>query len=87
MTVEPLVPDAPADAPARTNGSVFAAALDAAGAVFAGADRAEAAFVAGAGGLQEMVVARAHADVVVAFATASASRAVQALNQILSMPV
>jgi len=88
VTVEPLVADVPiaASRPARDS-SGFLAALDAAGAVFANADRAEAAFVDGRGGLQEMVVARAHADIAIAIATAAASRAAQALGQIFSMQI
>src|SRR5579875_2421205 len=73
MTVEPLVPDTPVERHATpANGSGFLAALDAVGAIFANADAAESAFVAGRGGLQEMVVARAHADAAVAIATAAA---------------
>lgn len=88
MTVEPLVPDiAPRLASPPRDAGAFLGALDAAGKVFANAQRAEDAFVAGRGGLQEMAVARAHADVALALATAAASRAAQALAQVLGMPV
>jgi hypothetical protein len=87
MTVEPLLPDAPVAAKTPAEPSGFLAALDAAGAVFEAADRAESSFVHGVGGLQEMVVSRAHADVALAIATAAASRAAQALAQILGMPI
>jgi flagellar hook-basal body complex protein FliE len=87
MTVMPLEADAPVVPQAESVPQEFLAALDRAGAVFAKADRAEAAFLQGRGGLQEMVVARAHADVAIAIATAAATRAVQALGQIFSMPV
>jgi flagellar hook-basal body complex protein FliE len=86
MTVEPLVPDTPVERHATpANGSGFLAALDAVGAIFANADAAESAFVAGRGGLQEMVVARAHADVAVAIAPAASARIAQALGQIFSI--
>jgi flagellar hook-basal body complex protein FliE len=88
MTIEPLVPDvSPQPASGAPDAGGFLAALDAAGSVFDAADRAEAAFARGTGGLQEMVVARAHADIAVAIATAAASRATQALAQIFSIPV
>lgn len=87
MTVEPLDPDTPLVQPRSAEPSGFLAALDAAGAIFERADRAEAAFVAQRGGLQEMVVARAHADVALAIATAAASRAAQALAQIFGMQI
>ena len=87
MTVTPIDADAPAVPQAGSKSDEFLDALDRAGSVFANADRAEAAFVHGRSGLQEMVVARAHADIAIAIATASASRAVQALGQIFSMPI
>lgn len=88
MTVEPLIPDtAGPPSPVAAAPAGFLAALDAAGAVFETADRAESAFVQGRGGLQEMVVARAHADVALAIATAAASRAVAALGQIFAMQI
>jgi flagellar hook-basal body complex protein FliE len=92
---EPDAPLAPrlarpdsADAPAA---GAFAAALgralDDAGGKLDAAAAAERAFAAGRGGLQEMVVARAQADVTLALAAATASRTTQALSTILGMQV
>jgi flagellar hook-basal body complex protein FliE len=52
-----------------------------------GADATERAFTHGRGGLQEMVVERAQADVALSIASATASRATQALTMILGMQV
>ena len=93
MTVTPFIPDAPlegvleSDAPSEGFGAAFERALDGAGAALARADRAERAFIGGRGGLQEMVVERAQADVLLAVAGAAASRTVQALNTILGMQI
>jgi flagellar hook-basal body complex protein FliE len=101
MTVEPLEPDAPLApvaplAPAQpVSGSVsgpsFADALgqafDAAGDALARAASAESAFVAGRGGLQEMVLERAQADVMLSIASATASRTAGALTTILGMQI
>ena len=94
MRVDNLVPDAaPSEAPRispiapSSGGNAFGALVDAAGAILAGAQRAEDAFVAHRGGLQEMVVARARADVPLQIATASAQRAAQALATVLGMQV
>ncbi|MEO6990105.1 MAG: flagellar hook-basal body complex protein FliE [Candidatus Baltobacteraceae bacterium] len=92
MTVVPLVPDVPV-APRITNapnadfGAAFERALEQAGRAFGRAARAEAAFVHGTGGLQEMVVERAQADVVLQIASAAASRVVQSLGTILNMQI
>jgi flagellar hook-basal body complex protein FliE len=85
-----LEPDAPvgSNAADRNNfGSALLRALDDAGASLSRADLAERRFVAGAGGLQEMVVDRAQADVMLAVAGAAAARSVQALTTILGMQV
>jgi hypothetical protein len=94
MRVDILVPDAvPSEVPRISpitpspEGNAFGALVDAAGAVLSGAQRAEDAFAAHRGGLQEMVVARARADVALQIATASAQRAAQALATILGMQV
>jgi flagellar hook-basal body complex protein FliE len=93
VTVTPFVPDAPLEKTlepgpsSETLGAAFERALDGAGAALARADRAEQAFNGGRGGLQEMVVERAQADVLLAVAGAAASRAVQALNTILGMQI
>ncbi len=100
MTVTPLVPevlpnrdtelDAPLDS-ATTRpadfGSALMRALDESGAALGRANAAERKFVSGRGGLQEMVVERAQADVILAIAGAAAARTVQALNTILGMRV
>jgi flagellar hook-basal body complex protein FliE len=95
----PDEPDAPLDA-ARTGGAspgervdasgfeaALVEALDGARASFDAASAAERRFAAGTGGLQEMVVARAQADVTLALAAAAASRTTQALGTILGMQV
>jgi flagellar hook-basal body complex protein FliE len=95
VTVTPFVPDVPLGAPnaappdSTTSdfASALARALDGAGTALGGAERAEQAFIAGRGGLQEMVVERAQADVLLAIAGAAASRTLQTLNTILGMQV
>ena len=67
--------------------SALTGALDGARAAFDAASAAERRFAAGAGGLQEMVLARAQADVTLALAAAAASRTTQALGTILGMQV
>lgn len=72
-------------------GDAFSRALRAAfagaGAALERADAAEHAFVARRGGLQEMVLERARADVVLSLASSTASRTAQALSTILGMQV
>jgi flagellar hook-basal body complex protein FliE len=68
-------------------GSQLLEALDAASNVLGRADAAERAFAQGRGGLQEMVLERAQADVVLSVASAAASRTAQALTTILGMQV
>jgi flagellar hook-basal body complex protein FliE len=51
------------------------------------ADAAESSFARGRGGLQEMVLERAQADVVLSIATATVGRATQALTTILGMQI
>jgi flagellar hook-basal body complex protein FliE len=85
-------PDAPlgSAAPETTRGgdafgTELLRALDATGSAFARADAAERAFVAGRGGLQEMVLERAQADVLLSLVSATASRGAQALSTLLAM--
>jgi flagellar hook-basal body complex protein FliE len=100
MTVGPIPsfgePDVPqTDASLRVAASArrvtFADALNGAlGAASSSLERAaqaEAAFVAGRGGLQEMVVERAQADVLLAVASSAASRGVQSLATLFNMQV
>jgi flagellar hook-basal body complex protein FliE len=98
VTVTPFVPDVPLGTPGATTpapsdsttsefASALARALDGAGTALEGAERAEQAFIAGRGGLQEMVVERAQADVLLAIAGAAASRTLQTLNTILGMQI
>lgn len=102
MTVVPLdsaaaralgpVPDAPLTRPAARSqssdfGADFGRALDAAEATLARADGTERAFASERGGLQEMVLARAQADVMLSIATAASSRAAQALSSVLAMQI
>jgi flagellar hook-basal body complex protein FliE len=56
-------------------------------AALARAGSAEHAFAVHSGGLQEMVLERTQADVLLSLATATASRAAQALSTILGMQV
>jgi flagellar hook-basal body complex protein FliE len=89
----PATPDAapPPISSARPGEGSFGAqlleALDAAGNVLGRADAAERAFARGRGGLQEMVLERAQADVVLSVASAAASRVAQALTTLLGMQV
>lgn len=88
----PDEPDAPLSVPLpAADPDAFSAALgralDAASGALDGAAAAERAFASGRGGLQEMVVARAQADVSVALAAAAASRTTQALSTILGMQI
>ena len=95
----PFVPDAPVapleppgatdfgEAGATDFGAMLRNALDAASSALDRAGRAESAFRAGRGGLQEMVVERAQADVVLAMAAAAASHATQSLSTLLNMQV
>lgn len=71
----------------RPFGAQLLEALDAASNVLGRADAAERAFAQGRGGLQEMVLERAQADVVLSIAGAAASRTAQALTTILGMQV
>ena len=90
MTVEPIVPDAPAMpsvAPHDADASGFAGALDALGAALRDAGSAEDAFAAGAGSLHDAVYERARADVALSVATAAAQRGAQAITSILNMQV
>jgi len=99
VTVTPFSPDAPLGAPrdldspigeggaAAAFGPALARALDNAGAALSRADGAERAFIGGHGGLQEMVVERAQADVLLTIAGAAASRSLQTLSTILGMQI
>jgi flagellar hook-basal body complex protein FliE len=91
MRIEPIVPDRSAGPLAGTVPSSaatgFAQLVDAAGQALATADGAESAFAHGRGGLQEMVVARAQADIALTVAASGAQRAAQALNALLGMQI
>jgi flagellar hook-basal body complex protein FliE len=91
MTITPIEPDAPLQTPDAGSpasfGAVLQHALSAAGGALQGADAAERAFVAGRGGLQEMMVERAQADVMLSIATSAASRTAQAISTILGMQI
>ena len=88
MHVDAIVPDVPAASPAQSeDGGAFAKIVDSAGAQLDAADRAEAAFVDGSGGVQEMVVARAQADVALQIAAAATQHAVTSINTLLGMQV
>ncbi len=78
---------ASAAAPRSSFGAALLEALEAADNVLGRADAAERAFAQGRGGLQEMVLERAQADVVLSVASAAASRTAQALTTILGMQV
>ncbi|HMD03367.1 MAG TPA: hypothetical protein VKG44_10440 [Candidatus Baltobacteraceae bacterium] len=97
--LDPDVALADADAPLRAAtsepaasgsasfGAQLLAALDAASNVLGRADGAERNFAMGRGGLQEMVLERAQADVVLAIAGVAASRVAQGLSTLLGMQV
>ncbi len=86
---EPDAPLATAAAPHPGNsfGTELLRALDATGDAFARAGAAERAFVAGRGGLQEMVLERAQADVLLSLVNAAATRGAQALSTLLGMQI
>lgn len=101
MTIAPLEPDLPLDSPDAASaaaaepsrgpaplfGAVLQQALSAASGALQSADSAERAFAAGRGGLQEMIVERAQADVLLSLATSAASRTAQAVSTILGMQI
>jgi flagellar hook-basal body complex protein FliE len=99
MTVTPIEPDLPLQSPgtstasplaggsASSFGAVLQNALGAAGDALQRADAAEHAFTAGHGGLQEMIVERAQADVMLSIASSAASRTAQAVSTILGMQI
>jgi flagellar hook-basal body complex protein FliE len=68
-------------------GAALRSAFGEASRAFDRAASAEAAFVAGRGGLQEMVVERAQADVVLALATSAAARTAQSLSAVFNLQV
>jgi len=68
-------------------GSAVTSALNAASGAFERAETAEQAFLHGHGGLQELVLERAQADVMLAVATTAASRAAQSLSAIFNLQV
>jgi flagellar hook-basal body complex protein FliE len=99
MTVTPIEPDLPLQSPdasaasplagvsSGSFGAVLQQALGAADGALQRADAAEHAFAAGRGGLQEMIVERAQADVMLSIATSAASRTAQAVSTILGMQI
>jgi flagellar hook-basal body complex protein FliE len=86
-----FAPDIPQPASAPDGnaslGASFADAVTSASSALSRADAAEHAFIAGHGGLQEMVLERAQADVILSLAATTASRATQSLATILNMQV
>jgi flagellar hook-basal body complex protein FliE len=92
MRIDSLVPDRSAELPSvlpipAADAGSFGRLVDAAAGTLAAADAAETAFGRGRGGLQEMVVARARADITLAVAASGAQRAAQALNTLLGMQI
>jgi len=88
MRVEPLLPDmAPGPNADAQDSAGFARVLDALGGALTGATRAEDAFAYDAGTLEAAVYERARADVALSVATATAQRAVQAVQSILNMQI
>jgi|HubBroStandDraft_1064217.scaffolds.fasta_scaffold370382_2 flagellar hook-basal body complex protein FliE len=98
MTIGPIPPAATAvepDLPVDISGGMSAtpfadvlrSALNDATGSFERAAVAESAFARGRGGLQEVVLERAQADVVLAVATTAASRAAQSLSAIFNLQV
>jgi len=87
MTVEPLLPDAPAVPAQASDAGNFGRILDALSAALQGAGDAEDRFARGRATLQDAVYERARADVALAVAVATAQRAVQAVQSVLNMQV
>lgn len=91
MTVRLLSPDRPvvdaAPSASPDDGTAFARTVDAVGAVFRGAQQAEDAYARGAGSLRDAVYERARADVALSIAVAAASRAAQAVQNVLNMQI
>lgn len=88
MNVAPLELDLPArPVPTRSDPHSFAAVLGEAAQSLERADAAETSFAERRGGLQEAVIARAKADVMLQIATSAASRTTQALSTILNIQV
>lgn len=88
MTVEPIVPDAPALPSVDTgDAAAFSRALDDFAATLTDANRAEDEFAGGAGTLREAVYERARADVALSVAAATAQRIAQAVQTVLNMQV
>lgn len=86
MTVEPLLPDAPA-LPVQSDAGSFGRILDALSAALSGAGETEDRFARGRATLQDAVYERARADVALSVAVATAQRAVQAVQSVLNMQV
>jgi flagellar hook-basal body complex protein FliE len=86
-----FVPDVAAGSGGADDASAFGSALgdalSSASSALERAQRAESAFVSGRGGIQEMVVERAQADIVLSLAATTASRTTQSLATILNMQV
>jgi flagellar hook-basal body complex protein FliE len=100
VTVRPIppvpqalaMPEADTASPAeagqpQTFADALGEALRSASSALRGAESAEAAFIRGRGGLQEMVVERAQADIMLAIASATAQRTAQSLTTLLNMQV
>ena len=79
--------DAQNDTGAPAFGRALGDAFASAGSALERAAATESAFAAHRGGLQEMVLERARADVALSLASATASRAAQALTTLLGMQV
>lgn len=88
MTVEPLVPDAPAHAlPTLGTTGKFSRLLDDLADLLGGATRAEDDYAYGRGTLENAVYERAQADVALSVATATAQRVAQSVQSVLNMQV
>jgi|HubBroStandDraft_2_1064218.scaffolds.fasta_scaffold1134792_1 flagellar hook-basal body complex protein FliE len=86
-----FVPDVAAGGGGADNASAFGSALgealSSASSALDRAQQAESAFASGRGGIQEMVVERAQADILLSLAATTASRTTQSLATILNMQV
>ncbi len=85
--VPDVAPDLEAEPDAAAFGGALGDALSSASSALDRAQRAESAFAAGRGGIQEMVVERAQADIILSLAATTASRTTQSLATILNMQV
>lgn len=87
MRIEPLLPDVAAAPAPRADGQSFAKLLDGVSAQLERADTTERAYTNGAGNLQEMVLDRARADIMLQVAATGAQRVAQGITTLFGMQI